>query len=80
MKEQIRQIITDEDNPLQARNLVREYLQARILQFLQESGVFRSWIEITGPVFWQKSLNPLTGIGPLRMSVLFWKGRWILAF
>ncbi len=44
MKEQIRQMITDADNPLQARSLVREYLQARILQFLQESGVFRSWI------------------------------------
>lgn len=44
MKEQIRQIITGTDNPLQARNLAREYLQARILQFLQENGVFRSWI------------------------------------
>lgn len=44
MKEQIRQIIADTADPLQSRNRVREYLQARILQFLQERGLFRSWI------------------------------------
>ena len=44
MKEQIKQIIADTSDKLQAKSLVREYLQARILQFLQESGSFRSWI------------------------------------
>jgi len=44
MKEQIKQIISTTTNKLLARSQVREYCQARILQFLQESGVFRSWI------------------------------------
>ncbi|MFW6136871.1 MAG: nucleotidyl transferase AbiEii/AbiGii toxin family protein [Candidatus Aminicenantaceae bacterium] len=44
MKEQIRQIIADITDPLQARNRIREYLQARMLQFLQERGLFGSWI------------------------------------
>jgi len=44
MKEQIKQIIAETPDKLQAKSLVREYLQARILQFLQESGAFRSWI------------------------------------
>ena len=44
MKEQIKQIIAETTNKLLARSRVREYCQARILQFLQESGVFRSWI------------------------------------
>ncbi len=44
MKEQIKQIIADTSDNLQAKSIVREYLQARILQFLQESGSFRSWI------------------------------------
>ncbi len=44
MKEQIKQIIAETANRLLARSRVREYCQARILQFLQESGSFRSWI------------------------------------
>jgi len=44
MKEQIKQIIAETTNALLARSRVREYCQARILQFLQESGAFRSWI------------------------------------
>lgn len=44
MKEQIKQIIADSPEKWRARNLVREYCQARILQFLQEEGAFRSWI------------------------------------
>jgi hypothetical protein len=44
MKEHIRQIIAKAPNRLLARNWVREYCQARILQFLQERGVFTSWI------------------------------------
>lgn len=44
MKEQIREIISETSDRMQARNFVREYLQARTLQFLQEAGVFRTWI------------------------------------
>jgi Nucleotidyl transferase AbiEii toxin, Type IV TA system len=44
MKEQIKQIIATAPTKLLARNWVREYCQARILQFLQERGVFTSWI------------------------------------
>lgn len=44
MKEQLKQIISEATDSLQARNLVREYLQARILQFLQENGLFHYWI------------------------------------
>ncbi len=44
MKEQIKQIIANAPNTFQARNWVREYCQARILQFLQERGVFTSWV------------------------------------
>jgi predicted nucleotidyltransferase component of viral defense system len=44
MKEYIKQIISETTDSLQAKNLVREYLQARILQFLQEQSVFRDWI------------------------------------
>jgi predicted nucleotidyltransferase component of viral defense system len=44
MKEMIKQIIASAPDKLRARSLVREYCQARILQFLQECGAFRSWI------------------------------------
>lgn len=44
MKDHIKQINAAAANELQARNMTREYLQARILQFLQESGAFGSWI------------------------------------
>jgi hypothetical protein len=44
MKDHIKQITTAAANELQARNMTREYLQARILQFLQESGAFSTWI------------------------------------
>lgn len=44
MKEQIKQLISGARDPLQARNLTREYCQARILQVLQEERVLRSWI------------------------------------
>jgi hypothetical protein len=44
MKEQIQQIIAGAPNKFVAGNWVREYCQARILQFLQERGVFTSWI------------------------------------
>ncbi len=44
MKEQIKQLIAESPDKWRAGNLVREYCQARILQFLQEKGAFRSWI------------------------------------
>ncbi|MFC2161205.1 nucleotidyl transferase AbiEii/AbiGii toxin family protein [Acidobacteriota bacterium] len=44
MKERLKQIIAEIPEKLQAKSLVREFLQSRILQFLQESGAFRSWI------------------------------------
>jgi len=44
VKEYIKQIISEARDSLQAKNLAREYLQARILQFLQEKGMFRDWI------------------------------------
>jgi hypothetical protein len=44
MKDYIKQINTSAANELQARNMTREYLQARILQMLQESGAFGTWI------------------------------------
>lgn len=44
MKDHLRRLAGKAADPWQGQNLVREYLQARILQFLQESGLFRSWI------------------------------------
>ena len=44
MKEQIKPIIQKAATPLQAKNLLREYLQARILEFIQERGLFHTWI------------------------------------
>lgn len=38
MKEYLREIIRSSPNPIHSRNLVREYLQARILEALQRSG------------------------------------------
>lgn len=44
MKEQLKQIIAETADKLHAKSKVREYCQARILQFLQEIGLFRFWI------------------------------------
>jgi predicted nucleotidyltransferase component of viral defense system len=44
MKEQLKEIVAGAPDEVRARSLVREYCQARILQFLQEKGAFRSWI------------------------------------
>jgi hypothetical protein len=38
MKEQLLRLVRDTDNPVLARNLAREYLQARILLALQQAG------------------------------------------
>jgi len=43
VKDYLRQILSGIDNPILARCLVREYLQARVLQSLQDRGAFNSW-------------------------------------
>ncbi|MHC4445725.1 MAG: nucleotidyl transferase AbiEii/AbiGii toxin family protein [Planctomycetota bacterium] len=48
MKDYLRQIISDiQDNNLR-RCLIREYLQVRLLQTLQDSGLFTSWVFVDG--------------------------------
>lgn len=44
MKDYLRQIIDDKQDNLLKRSTVREYLQARMLQSLQESGAFLNWV------------------------------------
>lgn len=44
MKEYLKEIVEKASNRLLARSMVVEYCQARILQTLQEIGVFRSWV------------------------------------
>lgn len=44
MKEYLKEIVLKASNRLLARSMVVEYCQARILQALQEIGVFRSWV------------------------------------
>jgi len=48
MKEFLRQQAAEKGDALQKTNLIREYLQARILQVLQEQGVFMSWAFLGG--------------------------------
>jgi predicted nucleotidyltransferase component of viral defense system len=43
MKEYLRQILSGVRNQVLGRCLVREYLQVRLLQFLQDRGVFSMW-------------------------------------
>lgn len=43
MKDYLRQILSGIDNPILARCLAREYLQARVLQSLQDRGAFNTW-------------------------------------
>jgi predicted nucleotidyltransferase component of viral defense system len=44
MKDFLKQILQDIENPLLARCVIREYLQARLLQSLQGKGVFSAWV------------------------------------
>lgn len=48
MKAYIQQLIGEHANILTKKSLVREYLQARVLQALQESGAFLSWAFVGG--------------------------------
>ena len=43
MKDYLKQLLAERKTSLSERDLVREYLQARILQSLQESGAFLHW-------------------------------------
>ena len=40
MKDYLRQLVSKEKNILLKKSIIREYLQARILQMLQEKGAF----------------------------------------
>ena len=44
MKDYLRQILSGIDNPILARCVAREYLQARVLQSLQDCGAFGTWV------------------------------------
>ncbi len=48
MKEYLRQLMERADNPLARGRLVREYLQARILESLQHEGLFLRWAFLGG--------------------------------
>lgn len=48
MKDRLKELLGAETNPLAKRNMIREYLQARMLQFIQESGGFLSWAFLGG--------------------------------
>lgn len=48
MKDYLRQLLEGADNPLVRGGLVREYLQARILESLQDQGVFLRWAFLGG--------------------------------
>jgi hypothetical protein len=48
VKDHLRQLAAAEPNPLAGRRIVAEYLQARILQSLQQDGVFLRWAFLGG--------------------------------
>ena len=48
MKDHLRQIVAERPGPLQKVCAVREYLQTRMLQTLQEAGAFRHWAFVGG--------------------------------
>ena len=48
MKEFLYQQVSQKKDPLQKTNLIREYLQARALQALQEQGAFLNWAFLGG--------------------------------
>lgn len=48
MKEVVRQILASAPDITRRRNLLREYLQARLLQILQEEGAFLEWAFLGG--------------------------------
>lgn len=51
MKDYLRQQIASIDNNNLARCIVREYLQARLLECMQDSGAFATWAFVGGTAF-----------------------------
>ncbi len=48
MKPLLMDFLGDEPNPFRRRNMMREFLQARVLQALQDGGAFSSWAFVGG--------------------------------
>ena len=48
MKDYLKQLLAETPNPLLRKSLAREYLQARVLQALQDDGVFLRWAFLGG--------------------------------
>jgi predicted nucleotidyltransferase component of viral defense system len=48
MKEHLRKLAASADNDLARWSLAREYLQARVLESLQDKGVFLRWAFVGG--------------------------------
>ena len=48
MRDYLRQIVAERSGSLQKICAAREYLQARMLQTLQETGAFRHWAFVGG--------------------------------
>ena len=44
MKDFLRQILSSVESQILGRCIVREYLQARLLQSLQDRGTFNTWV------------------------------------
>lgn len=55
MKEHVRHLIAEAKTVPEASLLVREYLQARILEALQRAGAFEQWAFLGGSVFESES-------------------------
>ncbi len=48
MKEYLRQLLEQKTGYLSKKSVVREYLQARVLQSLQDEGMFLEWAFLGG--------------------------------
>lgn len=74
MKEYLADLVRAAPTPLQARNVVREYLQARILGAMQRAGAMVSLAFHGGTVLQLLSSTAASGIG--RAWIWLWSGRW----
>jgi predicted nucleotidyltransferase component of viral defense system len=48
MKDHLKSLVAEHSDPMSVKNTAREYLQARILQSLQEQGAFTQWAFLGG--------------------------------
>lgn len=48
MKDHLKSLVAEHPDPMSIKNTAREYLQARILQSLQEQGAFTQWAFLGG--------------------------------